>query len=466
MAPKWNVADSVTGIRQWWLFLRIGLSIVVFAVLALLFQDRPLVLMGIAVMPLLAVMVLNFTIPFVLLVVFLFININISYFVATLLFVPLVFISFLITYRNLRVTDFANPLTNYIIIYTACVIPSFINMPMHVGPILILWNYIAWILLIYMMTAIIKDRWFLDVMSIPFLVLVTLNALQVIGLAILTQRRVFGFAGIMFVDYVALALTVIIPFIIRRTGIRRFMFIILGMILLFAEFFTQTRGIWLATMMTIGITTVFLFIRSRFFSLSRTRILTTSILTVIILGLSYLAVTTLNPQIANRAQQISETKSGVLSEEGLTNNSYVTRLLIWHTAYQAFSVHPLVGVGMYAFPFVSESYSTIAPILFDRYVKRLTPHVTYIAVLTETGVLGLIGFIALIIGMYRIAIRNFDHCANEEQKTYALSLFMAVVYISCSMTITDAWLWGQGIILWALVLSVTTNFPKIAHSIH
>ena len=143
----------------------------------------------------------------------------------------------------------------------------------------------------------------------------------------------------------------------------------------------------------------------------------------------------------------------------------MTRLLIWDTAINAFKHHPIIGIGVYSFPFESAQYYTISKELFKDYVKGLSPHITYLAVLTETGILGFIGFIIFLISSIRLGIKSLNLASTEQQKFYSLLILSLNIYIFYSMFLSDAWLWGQCGMLWGMILGMSiANYKIIKNS--
>ena len=153
------------------------------------------------------------------------------------------------------------------------------------------------------------------------------------------------------------------------------------------------------------------------------------------------------------------TNQAAIDEEGGTSNSLVMRVLIWSTAYNAFVAHPIVGIGVYGFPSSSAQYYTFPKLLYDRYVKGLTPHVGYLAVATETGVVGLAGFLFFVIAGIRTVFRPLGELSGAD-RTHSLIFAWVFSYIVLSMFTTDAWLWGQGIVLVGIVLGLSLGAAK------
>jgi O-antigen ligase len=90
--------------------------------------------------------------------------------------------------------------------------------------------------------------------------------------------------------------------------------------------------------------------------------------------------------------------------------------------------------------------------LFEDYVKGKTPHVTFIAVAVETGLIGLFAFLFFLIASLKFSYDSIKHSRSFEDTSFSLLLFGPLIYITISMLMTDAWLWGQGMILWGILL--------------
>jgi len=90
--------------------------------------------------------------------------------------------------------------------------------------------------------------------------------------------------------------------------------------------------------------------------------------------------------------------------------------------------------------------------IFEDYVKGKTPHVTFIAVAVETGLIGLFAFLFFLIASLKFSYDSIKRSKSFEDTSFSLLLFGPLIYITISMLMTDAWLWGQGIILWGILL--------------
>ena len=58
---------------------------------------------------------------------------------------------------------------------------------------------------------------------------------------------------------------------------------------------------------------------------------------------SYALITIVNPSVGQRTTELAGSSADAIDEGGKASNSLVTRLLVWHTAYQAFQLMQLLA---------------------------------------------------------------------------------------------------------------------------
>jgi O-antigen ligase len=103
--------------------------------------------------------------------------------------------------------------------------------------------------------------------------------------------------------------------------------------------------------------------------------------------------------------------------------------------------------------------------LYQRYVKGVSPHQTFIAVLTETGIVGAIGFGVFLVALLRLTFGGVRMARDRPAKARGLFVATAVLYCIVSMFFTDAWLWGQGIVLLGIVTGVMLAHRKMNENV-
>ena len=82
--------------------------------------------------------------------------------------------------------------------------------------------------------------------------------------------------------------------------------------------------------------------------------------------------------------------------------------------------------------------------------------------LSETGVVGMAGYIVFLIAALRSAFQTIRRSTGIQGKKYGLVAAIGLTYCFVSMGFTDAWLWGQGIILLGLVMGMMLANRRIS----
>jgi len=370
--------------------------------------------------------------------------------------------SFLARFREIEWKKLSNPMTTSILVYGVAVAPSFLNATQPLENILRGLNVVAFIIVLYSMVAALQTYDHLRRVFAVYLALVCVNALHVIIQSFAGESRPFGFAGIMFVDYVSLGICVTAAMSLVSVGKKRILPLLLMTLFVVSLILTQTRSAWLATAITLVILAGYVVLRPQVVGPSR-RLL---VIGIVVGSLSLVGIGTfvisMNPRVQQRATQLTREPRYGFDEWGGVENSFFTRLLIWDTALNAFVSHPIVGIGVYGFPFSSKHYSKMPKLLYDRYVKGLSPHQTHLAVITETGIIGALGFGIFLVTALVNAFRTISRSTSRRGIEYSFVSAIAIVYCSVSMFFTDAWLWGQGIVLLGLVIGLVMANLKIS----
>jgi O-antigen ligase len=288
------------------------------------------------------------------------------------------------------------------------------------------------------------------------------NGISIIYMVVATHKRIFGFSGIVYVDYVCIAMLISIVLTIFKKGSLRYIYCLISIFLFASLLFTQTRN----TLISFGATFIFLifflFKNAESFQMKRKTLILTSILSLAVLACVIFILYSIFPLIFDRISQLEAgEKFNYGSETDFGMSSLLTRFLIWYTALQAFLKHPIIGIGAFSFPFESIQYSKIPPFLFKKYVDGLSPHETFITKLAETGIVGFSGFIVFLVSSFRVSFKAFKIAIKNEEKIISLILLAIQIYILFSMFLSDAWLWGQCGMLWGISLGISLVNYKI-----
>ncbi len=375
-----------------------------------------------------------------------------SFLHASVFFTLLLAISFLFVYRGYSGEDFNITLNKAILIYLLSVIPSLFNSVNILASLGKGYNLIGMLVVLYITVITCSKREDIARVINLFLFGVLVNTVYVVILGVMTGKRVFGFSGVFYVDFVGLAsLYTGIRFIYSQGSKKIFhgsllLFFIAGLII------TQTRNAWLSFGLSFALLILFLLLQKRGFIKEKKRLLVHSVTVLAVVAIVYAGVSLFSTGLEKRLDQQAQESVLTESTASVGDNSFITRALIWHTAYNAFSKHPVAGIGLYSFPFSSHLYYTIPESFYKAYVENLTPHVTFIAVITETGIIGFAGFVFLLFSILRIVYRNLNRVPKEEWVEISLIVNWSFVYIIISMFMTDAWLWGQQIMIMGFLL--------------
>ena len=122
---------------------------------------------------------------------------------------------------------------------------------------------------------------------------------------------------------------------------------------------TQTRTIWAATFSALFVMICFIAIRHSYFGFQAKTFRRFALLLIVFFGIGLSAALIFNPNTFGRLSEVGNASEADVSESGLVKNSLVSRVFIWHTAYNAFIANPILGIGAYSFPFSSQYYYTI-----------------------------------------------------------------------------------------------------------
>jgi O-antigen ligase len=371
-------------------------------------------------------------------------------------------LSYLVTYKRDTFNRVPNPLMAPLAIFIVTLLPSLLNTFNPGASIYQMFNLISMIILFLILGNYVTEYRQMKACAIAYVFLSLCNGLNIIVQNLLTGNRVFGFAGIMYVDLVCVAIIICITAILFFRNWKSFLLLVIVLLLLVSLLFAQTRN----TMISLAILCVFLFffllLYHRTFSIARKKVLLISAVSLLAIGASLGFLYYLVPQIFDRIIVIFSKKGG---SGALVSSSLISRLLIWQAAFNAFLAHPIIGCGAYSFWTDSHYYSHIPNWLYKDWVQGMSEHETYFAVLTETGIIGFVGFITFLFSAIHLAFKSVVISVSAEQKYYSLGLLLLQIYVAVSMTMTDAWRWGQCGMLWGLILGFScANYKSIMRS--
>lgn len=459
IALQQNLLDGLKS-NTWIFILSIVLIIPVTMVISSFGGDLRAVI-AIVGFPVMLLCLFNFRIIYSINILLLFVSFFAFRYSWAVLFVPVLVVSFIINYKNIDLKDFSNPLIFPFLFYLILCIPSLIYTDALGESLYKMFNLVAFVIVILLTVVSIIRVKEIKIYIAVFLVGALTNGIYLILEGIVTQQRAFGFSGVMYVDYAGIAFIISLILFLLTNNFTKVVFGILVATFSAVALFNQTRSIWLVMIITASLLIIYLIIKAPYFQISKKFLTTILIFSFLIFGVGVLTIQSFNPNVFERSEEFTKTNKEMFTQEGQATSSLVSRFLIWHTAGNAFWENPWIGVGMYAFPYVSKKYNELPDFLFELYVERNSPHITYLAVIAETGILGFFGFLIFILYTIKTSFTNFKLVKTKKEKMIALVLTWTIVYITISMFVTDAWLWQRGIISWGMFIGMNLAFRKL-----
>jgi O-antigen ligase len=142
---------------------------------------------------------------------------------------------------------------------------------------------------------------------------------------------------------------------------------------------------------------------------------------------------------------ISDRSSGGAGEEGIDESS-MGRLYAWQAAFRMALANPFSGVGLDNFYFNYFFYSPH----WDG--KNHAVHSTWFQILGETGFIGFLLFICLLIGTFTLSYRLLSRLRSHEMKPMAEGLWIGLITFCVSGTfLTQGTTWPLYILISLLI---------------
>lgn len=413
-------------------------------------------------LPILLLLLFNFRWAFSLLIISLFVFTYVLRLSSSVIIVPYILLSFLISVKP-NFNFLKSPLNISLSIFLSFLIPSYFFAENLKTSLYLSINIFAFLIIYFISVIHMNEKNSIRSFIKIFLFMSICNGIFILIQAFFTRGRLFGFTGIFYVDLVGISILLILIKIFFEKKVKLFIYLPFLLILISALFLTQTRN----SVLTISLSGFVLFFLvyklADVLKISKNIILVWFVLIFLVTVILLYFITTLESSSFSRLGQLSNFNY-TFDNEGNVQNTLITRILIWDTAIAIIKENFWFGIGIYGFPFASESYYTIPRFLFEAYVKGLTPHQSYLAILTETGIFGFSGFLILILSSLIISMKTIKLIKDENSAIIFLLLFIPLVYIIFSMLLTDAWLWGQGLLVWGIILGANVSFRTSLNS--
>jgi O-antigen ligase len=118
---------------------------------------------------------------------------------------------------------------------------------------------------------------------------------------------------------------------------------------------------------------------------------------------------------------------GAADAETYSTGTAAARLEAWMAGVRMFMDHPLSGVGLGQFVYNANSYAID---ITQRRINEICAHNSYIEIAAETGIGGLVLFVALMFFMVanlKKAVKNFTICAAKHASNVAYGLYLGAI---------------------------------------
>ncbi|MDQ7815408.1 MAG: O-antigen ligase family protein [Melioribacteraceae bacterium] len=291
-----------------------------------------------------------------------------------------------------------------------------------------------------------------------FILAVLTHSLYVIYDGFTSGRRTFGILGVYYIDYAGLGSLLSFILLLYSKGLKKISYSILFFIISLGLIITQTRNAWLSTAFAIFTLIIYLFINSKKVFIKRYIL---GLLALLVVGLLIINLTSSGVDVSQRIDVESQSVTLTEDPESIGTNSFVSRIMIWHTAIVAFGEHPFIGIGAYAFKHTSQFYYKIPKGFHKLWVEGRTPHITFLQVLTETGIVGFVAFLFFIFVLIKLLLKTVKLPKTREEYIITIMTVWSLVYILFSMMMTESWLYGPYIIWFGILLGLLVNLFKL-----
>lgn len=204
---------------------------------------------------------------------------------------------------------------------------------------------------------------------------------------------------------------------------------------------TQTRGVWLSG----GVLLAVWFFSGYFlkpFKLLAARRLAPKIIAV--LFLLFMLIFLLAPllgQVEQRAEQLVQHSGTVY-----------LRLFLWGVAWKFFLAHPITGIGMGQFAGAMQQFPEMKNLAVFEWTHGLSAHHQLLSLLAETGLIGGVAFVVLLVCIVQFAWKSVRMARTREELAFGWGLFLIFSVFAISALFAGTWQYEFAFFLALLVL--------------
>lgn len=267
--------------------------------------------------------------------------------------------------------------------------------------------------------------------------------------------RAFGFAGLGFADHTMVGLLICAVFYICSSDLRARIFWGVGFLVLVAALAaTQTRASAITAGWALLLTFIMAFKANKNIKLSipkRGLIVAVFLLVVVVPVVVF--STPIFDGIVHRFERMGFQVSGTV----------LLRVILWKLGFAAFKEHPIFGIGPGQYAVIINYVPAARFEPMWAWIKGMGPHVSFMTALTETGVVGLIGIVALFGKAVQGAHSRIKDAVNRDDLAVRLFLFIFAAVVFGSSMYAGAWFWGNNSYHMAVFFGfIATYFGKSA----
>lgn len=238
---------------------------------------------GLVAFPLLLIGLLNFRIALSIFLVTLFLEINpFFYYSLSAFMVFYLLLSFAVTNKGFTLKDMKTPFTGVMIFFLLTLLPSLVNSK---APVIGILNFLQWgivLTLIFILSNTLTTVKKINYLVLFYLVMISINAFYSIYQGLTIGRRAFGFAGIMYVDLLGIAIVVVFILMLAAKGKIKWLFGSMFTIMVLSLIFTKTRNVWLNVGMVLLMSFIHLIIKSGYLKIRRQKLIRYGVMAMVI----------------------------------------------------------------------------------------------------------------------------------------------------------------------------------------
>jgi len=349
------------------------------------------------------------------------------------------------------------PLDKPILFFAIALGISLINsVDLHIGIITYLWH-IQVLVLFYVLAGSIQTTEIKNLL-VFFLLITVLHSVYNIILFISTNGtiRAMGLAGVPTDVLTLTALIICYPLYIYEKQMARKIFVsIIFIILLFGLMATKTRGAFISFALCFVFTSLISLRKARKTAL-RFAIGNIVVLSLCIL-ISLVVISSLYPSFLKALSHQVYIVPGVQKID-----TTQIRFFLWNVALKTFLQNPIFGIGLGQFYRILVISPELRLNIFSIFMRGLDPHNTVLYYLSQTGLVGLLGFFYLIFSCFGLLLRKFNESEGVEDIKISAALIGLLFLVIASSLYAGEWFYGVGGELLALFLAVAVVFKPIS----